>query len=141
VLGALDPVRVYQAFAQLDLVSHGRAEIIAGRSAFVEPFAPVRAPMNEYGELVSDKLDLLLRLRAEDPITCRALRAAARRRRDRPAPSSSRCRCASASAAHPQAPHAPATSACPCCSATSAARSPTLAAPSISTARPATPPP
>ena len=42
VLSALDPVRVYQDFAQLDLLSHGRAEIIAGRSAFVEPFADCR---------------------------------------------------------------------------------------------------
>ncbi len=47
----LDPVRVYQDFAQLDLVSHGRAEIIAGRSAFAEPFALFGAPMNEYDEL------------------------------------------------------------------------------------------
>src|SRR5215208_1179154 len=39
VLSVLDPVRVYQDFAQLDLISHGRAEVIAGRSAFVEPFA------------------------------------------------------------------------------------------------------
>jgi len=39
VLSVLDPVRVYQDFATLDLVSYGRAEIIAGRSAFAEPFA------------------------------------------------------------------------------------------------------
>ena len=51
VLSTLDPVRVYQGFAQLDLVSHGRAEIIAGRSAFAEPFALFGAPMAEYDEL------------------------------------------------------------------------------------------
>jgi alkanesulfonate monooxygenase SsuD/methylene tetrahydromethanopterin reductase-like flavin-dependent oxidoreductase (luciferase family) len=71
VLSALDPIRVYQDLAQLDLVSHGRAEIIAGRSAFAEPFALFGAPMNEYDELFAEKLDLLLRLReqraAEDP--------------------------------------------------------------------------
>jgi len=69
VLSALDPVRVYQDFAQLDLLSHGRAEIIAGRSAFAEPFALFGAPMNEYDELFAEKLDLLLRLREHDRIT------------------------------------------------------------------------
>jgi alkanesulfonate monooxygenase SsuD/methylene tetrahydromethanopterin reductase-like flavin-dependent oxidoreductase (luciferase family) len=71
VLSALDPVRVYQDFAQLDLVSHGRAEIIAGRSAFAEPFALFGAPMGEYDELFREKLDLLLRLRAQDTISWR----------------------------------------------------------------------
>ena len=69
VLSALDPVRVHQDFAQLDLVSHGRAEIIAGRSAFAEPFALFGAPMNEYDELFAEKLDLLLHLREQDRIT------------------------------------------------------------------------
>src|SRR4051812_14828966 len=71
VLSALDPVRVYQDFTQLDLLSHGRAEIIAGRSAFVEPFALFGAPMNEYDELFAEKLDLLLQLRQQDRITWR----------------------------------------------------------------------
>ena len=69
VLSALDPVRVYQDFAQLDLVSHGRAEIIAGRSAFAEPFALFGAPMSDYDELFAEKLDLLLRLREQEQIT------------------------------------------------------------------------
>jgi hypothetical protein len=59
VLSALDPVRVYQDFAQLDLLSHGRAEIIAGRSAFAEPFALFGAPMNEYDELMIGTADQL----------------------------------------------------------------------------------
>ena len=86
VLSALDPVRVYQDFAKLDLVSHGRAEVIAGRSAFVEPFALFGAPMNEYDELFAEKLDLLLRLREHDTnngrgfIIDRATFDAARRR-------------------------------------------------------------
>jgi alkanesulfonate monooxygenase SsuD/methylene tetrahydromethanopterin reductase-like flavin-dependent oxidoreductase (luciferase family) len=71
VLSALDPVRVYQDFTQLDLVSHGRAEIIAGRSAFAEPFALFGGPMAEYDELFREKLDLLLRLRGEDTISWR----------------------------------------------------------------------
>src|SRR3954449_13487104 len=70
-LSALDPVRGYQDFAQLDLISHGRAEIIAGRSAFAEPFELFGAPMGEYDELFREKLDLLLRLRAEDTVSWR----------------------------------------------------------------------
>src|SRR3954470_23244871 len=65
VLSVLDPVRVYQDFAQLDLVRHGRAEIIAGRSAFTEPFALFGAQLQEYDALFSEKLDLLLKLRAQ----------------------------------------------------------------------------
>ena len=64
VLSVLDPVRVYQDFAQLDLVSHGRAELIAGRSAFVEPFAIFGADPAAYDALFAEKLDLLLRLPA-----------------------------------------------------------------------------
>ncbi|MGW4246607.1 LLM class flavin-dependent oxidoreductase, partial [Nocardia sp. NPDC004722] len=62
-LGALDPVRVYQDFATLDLISHGRAEITAGRSAYPEPFTLFGADMSRYDELFAEKLDLLLRLR------------------------------------------------------------------------------
>jgi alkanesulfonate monooxygenase SsuD/methylene tetrahydromethanopterin reductase-like flavin-dependent oxidoreductase (luciferase family) len=69
VLSALDPVRVYQDLAQLDLISKGRAEIIAGRNAFAEPFALFGAPMSEYDELFAEKLDLLLRLREQEQIT------------------------------------------------------------------------
>ncbi|PWR10086.1 LLM class flavin-dependent oxidoreductase [Micromonospora acroterricola] len=69
VLSALDPVRVYQDFAQLDLVSNGRAEIIAGRSAFVEPFALFGHHVNDYDALYTEKLDLLLRLRDQEKVT------------------------------------------------------------------------
>src|SRR3954465_1582562 len=64
VLSAPDPARVYQDFAGLAPPTHGRAEIIAGRSAFAEPFELFGAPMAEYDELFREKLDLLLRLRA-----------------------------------------------------------------------------
>ncbi|MCW6003435.1 LLM class flavin-dependent oxidoreductase [Micromonospora sp. CPCC 205371] len=69
VLSALDPVRVYQDFAQLDLVSNGRAEIIAGRSAFVEPFELFGLRVEEYDALFAEKLDLLLQLRDRDRVT------------------------------------------------------------------------
>ncbi|GAB3837478.1 LLM class flavin-dependent oxidoreductase [Dactylosporangium cerinum] len=69
VLSVLDPVRVYQDFATLDLVSAGRAEIIAGRSAFTEPFALFGEDMADYDALYAEKIDLLLRLRADDHVT------------------------------------------------------------------------
>jgi alkanesulfonate monooxygenase SsuD/methylene tetrahydromethanopterin reductase-like flavin-dependent oxidoreductase (luciferase family) len=69
VLSVLDPVRVYQDFATLDLISHGRAEIIAGRSAFAEPFALFGEDISQLDELFAEKLDLLLRLRDEDQVT------------------------------------------------------------------------
>ncbi|GIF26718.1 alkanesulfonate monooxygenase SsuD/methylene tetrahydromethanopterin reductase-like flavin-dependent oxidoreductase (luciferase family) [Actinoplanes tereljensis] len=69
VLSVLDPVRVYQDFATVDLVSSGRAEIIAGRSAFAEPFALFGEDMNDYDALFAEKIDLLLRLRADDHVT------------------------------------------------------------------------
>jgi alkanesulfonate monooxygenase SsuD/methylene tetrahydromethanopterin reductase-like flavin-dependent oxidoreductase (luciferase family) len=69
VLSVLDPVRVYQDFATLDLVSHGRAEIITGRSAFAEPFALFGEDIAQLDDLFAEKLDLLLRLRNEDRVT------------------------------------------------------------------------
>jgi alkanesulfonate monooxygenase SsuD/methylene tetrahydromethanopterin reductase-like flavin-dependent oxidoreductase (luciferase family) len=69
VLSVLDPVRVYQDFATLDLLSHGRAEIIAGRSAFIDPFAIFGADSARYDALFSEKLELLLRLRSEETVT------------------------------------------------------------------------
>jgi alkanesulfonate monooxygenase SsuD/methylene tetrahydromethanopterin reductase-like flavin-dependent oxidoreductase (luciferase family) len=69
VLSVLDPVRVYQDFATLDLISAGRAEIIAGRSAFTEPFGLFGQRLDDYDALFAEKIDLLLRLRAEDHIT------------------------------------------------------------------------
>jgi alkanesulfonate monooxygenase SsuD/methylene tetrahydromethanopterin reductase-like flavin-dependent oxidoreductase (luciferase family) len=65
----LDPVRVYQDFAQLDLISHGRAEVIAGRSAFVEPFALFGENPADYDALFAEKLDLLLHLARASRVT------------------------------------------------------------------------
>src|ERR1700723_1793979 len=63
VLGAADPVRVFQEFATLDLISHGRAEIVAGRGSFVESFPLFGLRLEDYDSLFSEKLDLLLKIR------------------------------------------------------------------------------
>jgi alkanesulfonate monooxygenase SsuD/methylene tetrahydromethanopterin reductase-like flavin-dependent oxidoreductase (luciferase family) len=69
VLSVLDPVRLYQDFAQLDLVSGGRAEITAGRSAYAEPFEIFGVPLENYDAVFEEKLDLLLKLRTQTPLT------------------------------------------------------------------------
>lgn len=68
VLSVLDPVRLYQDFATLDLLSAGRAEITVGRSAFAEPFALFGEKLEDYDDLFTEKLDLLLRVN-ESPRT------------------------------------------------------------------------
>ncbi|OHV33906.1 MULTISPECIES: LLM class flavin-dependent oxidoreductase [Pseudofrankia] len=70
-LGALDPVRVYQDFATLDLLSGGRAEIIVGRSAYPEPFALFGVDIGQYDAVFQEKLDLLMKIRAEPVVTWR----------------------------------------------------------------------
>jgi len=71
VLGSEDPVRVFQQFATLDLLSGGRAEIMAGRGSFVESFPLFGHELDEYDALFSEKLDLLLRLREEVGVSWR----------------------------------------------------------------------
>src|SRR6202020_3618519 len=63
VLSAADPVRVFQEFATLDLISHGRAEIVAGRGSSVEAFPLFGFDLDDYDSLFSEKLDLLLKVR------------------------------------------------------------------------------
>jgi len=63
VLSAADPVRVFQEFATLDLLSHGRAEIVAGRGSSVEAYPLFGFDLEDYDSLFSEKLDLLLRIR------------------------------------------------------------------------------
>ncbi|HEY0786501.1 MAG TPA: LLM class flavin-dependent oxidoreductase, partial [Acidobacteriaceae bacterium] len=63
VLSAADPVRVFQEFATLDLLSGGRAEIVAGRGSFVESFPLFGLALEDYDSLFAEKLDLLLALR------------------------------------------------------------------------------
>src|ERR1700761_4732698 len=62
VLSSDDPVRVYQQFATLDLISGGRAEIMAGRGSFIESFPLFGYDLNDYDELFAEKLDLLLQV-------------------------------------------------------------------------------
>ena len=69
VLSSDDPVRVFQAFATLDLLSGGRAEIMAGRGSFIESFPLFGYDLDDYDELFAEKLELLLRLIAEERVT------------------------------------------------------------------------
>src|SRR3954466_4679871 len=69
VLSSDDPVRVFQAFATLDLLSGGRAEIMAGRGSFVESFPLFGYDLDDYDELFSEKLELLLALRESEHVT------------------------------------------------------------------------
>src|SRR5207248_5849433 len=63
VLSAADPVRVFQEFATLDLLSNGRAEIVAGRGSFIEAFPLFGLELEDYDSLFSEKVDLLLKIR------------------------------------------------------------------------------
>ena len=69
VLSSDDPVRVFQEFATLDLLSGGRAEIMAGRGSFIESFPLFGYDLDDYDALFAEKLDLLLALRASERIT------------------------------------------------------------------------
>ena len=69
VLSSEDPVRVFQEFAELDLISGGRAEIMAGRGSFIESFPLFGLDLDDYDELYAEKLELLLALRAGNPVT------------------------------------------------------------------------
>jgi probable LLM family oxidoreductase len=63
VLSAADPVRVFQEFATLDLLSRGRAEMVVGRGSFVEAFPLFGLDLEDYDELFQEKLELLLEIR------------------------------------------------------------------------------
>jgi probable LLM family oxidoreductase len=69
VLSSDDPVRVFQQYATLDLLSGGRAEVMAGRGSFVESFPLFGYDLDDYDELFAEKLDLLLRLRDSVRVT------------------------------------------------------------------------
>ena len=69
VLSSDDPVRVFQDFATLDLLSGGRAEIMAGRGSFVESFPLFGYDLDDYDVLFAEKLDLLLALRDAEHVT------------------------------------------------------------------------
>jgi len=69
VLSSDDPVRVFQNFATLDLLSNGRAEIMAGRGSFIESFPLFGYDLEDYEQLFAEKLDLLLRIREQEHVT------------------------------------------------------------------------
>ncbi len=69
VLSSADPVRVFQDFATLDLLSGGRAEIMAGRGSFIESFPLFGYDLDDYDELFAEKLGLLLALRDSERVT------------------------------------------------------------------------
>jgi probable LLM family oxidoreductase len=69
VLSSDDPVRVFEEFASLDLISNGRAEIMAGRGSFIESFPLFGYDLDDYDVLFAEKLELLLALRSAERVT------------------------------------------------------------------------
>jgi probable LLM family oxidoreductase len=69
VLSSADPVRVFQEFATLDLLTDGRAEIMAGRGSFIESYPLFGYELDDYDELFSEKLELLLKLRSSERVS------------------------------------------------------------------------
>jgi probable LLM family oxidoreductase len=69
VLSSDDPVRVFQQFATVDLLSSGRAQIMAGRGSFIESFPLFGYQLNDYDELFSEKLDMLIKLNESEKIS------------------------------------------------------------------------
>jgi probable LLM family oxidoreductase len=69
VLSSADPVRVFQNFATLDLISNGRAEMVVGRGSFIDSFPLFGYPLEDYDSLFAEKLDLLLKIRENEHVT------------------------------------------------------------------------
>ncbi len=69
VLSANDPVRVFQQFATLDLISQGRIDLVVGRGSFTEAFPLFGLDLHDYDDLFAEKLDLLLRIRESPHVT------------------------------------------------------------------------
>ena len=105
VLSSDDPIRVFQEFSTLDLLSGGRAEIMVGRGSFVESFPLFGYDLRDYDALFAEKLELLLHIR-ETGAHPRGPRGVSRARCSIP------CRCGSPSAVRPSPRFAPARSTC-----------------------------
>ncbi len=69
VLSTSDPVRVYEDFATIDLISQGRAEIVAGRGSRIGAYSLLGYNVDDYEELFEEKLELLMKLNNEDKVT------------------------------------------------------------------------
>src|SRR5262245_4540077 len=68
VLSAADPVRVFQEFATLDLLSNGRAELVVGRGSFIDAFPLFGLELEDYDSLFIEKLELLLKIRGSEQV-------------------------------------------------------------------------
>jgi len=77
VLSSEDPVRVYQQFATVDLLSKGRAEIMAGRGSFIESFPLFGYDLEDYDDLFAEKLELLLKINESEKVTWKGKHRAA----------------------------------------------------------------
>src|SRR3954464_3261457 len=77
VISSDDPVRVFQDFATVDLLSSGRAEIMAGRGSFIESFPLFGYDLDDYDELFSEKLELLLEVNQHEKVTWKGKHRAA----------------------------------------------------------------
>ena len=77
VLSSSDPVRLYQSFATIDLLTNGRAELMAGRGSFIESFPVYGYRLEDYEELFEEKLELLVKINKENPITWKGKHRAA----------------------------------------------------------------
>jgi alkanesulfonate monooxygenase SsuD/methylene tetrahydromethanopterin reductase-like flavin-dependent oxidoreductase (luciferase family) len=96
VLSSDEPVRVFQEYATVDLLSGGRAEIMAGRGSFIESYPLFGYNLDDYDELFAEKLDLLLTVRKSTRVTWRGKhRAPIDNRGVYPRPVQIRCRCGS----------------------------------------------
>ena len=69
VVSSSDPVKLYQSFATIDQLSNGRAELVAGRGSFIESFPLFGYDLKDYDALFEEKLELLLKINTENPIT------------------------------------------------------------------------
>jgi probable LLM family oxidoreductase len=69
VLSSADPVRVFESFATLDLLTRGRAEMVVGRGSFIESFPLFGLRLEDYDSLFAEKLDLLLKIRANEHVS------------------------------------------------------------------------
>ncbi len=94
VLSSEDPIRVWQQFSTLDLLSNGRAEIMAGRGSFIESFPLFGYDLNDYDALFEEKLQMLIEIRkgGRSPGPARITPRPSPASRSIPSPSSSRCR-------------------------------------------------
>jgi alkanesulfonate monooxygenase SsuD/methylene tetrahydromethanopterin reductase-like flavin-dependent oxidoreductase (luciferase family) len=110
VLSTADPVKVFEDFAAVDLISGGRAEITAGRGAYTESFPLFGFDLADYDELFEEHLDLLLRINRQERVTWKGRRSSTPV--FTPAPCSRSSRSGSPSAAPPPASNAPAATAC-----------------------------